>query len=255
MTQPIEVIILLEELEIPYVIKEVRFEDVKKPPFIDINPNGRAPGTLTSVLPSIVTIDSQRLAIIDPNTDLTLWESGAIMQYLVKQYDTDKKLTCEKLQDEHLINQWLMFQMSGQGPYFGQCGWFNILHSEKIPSAIERYNTEVARILGVLERSLEGKQWLVGNKFTFADLSFAPWNDRIDTLFSYPPCSYEDNLIRKFPNVDAWHKRITERPAWKRSMIDREKRMDALGLMPNGMPKGVSNMEQYIAKMEAEGDA
>lgn len=76
--------------------------DVKKKPFTDINPNGRNP------------------AIQDPNNDLTLWESGAIIQYLIEEYDVEKKLTYPGLKQRNLLNQYLMFQMSGQGPYFGQ---------------------------------------------------------------------------------------------------------------------------------------
>ena len=60
----------------------------------------------------------------DPNTDLTLWESGAIVQYLIEQYDTEKKLTYTALKEKNLLNQWLMFQMSQQGPYYGQVGWY-----------------------------------------------------------------------------------------------------------------------------------
>jgi glutathione S-transferase len=62
-------------------------------------------------------------AIEDPNTNLTLWESGAIVQYLIEQYDVEKILTYESLIERHQLNQWLMFQVSGQGPYFGQAGW------------------------------------------------------------------------------------------------------------------------------------
>ncbi|APA09444.1 hypothetical protein SS1G_12248 [Sclerotinia sclerotiorum 1980 UF-70] len=203
MTKPIEVIMVLEELNIPYEIKTVRFEDIKKPPFIDLNPNGRAP------------------AIKDPNTNLTLWESGAIVLYLIEHYDKEKKLTYESLQEKAILTQWLMFQMSGQGPYFGQCGWFNVLHSEKVPSAIERYNTEIRRILRVLD----------------------------DTL------SAEDNPIREFPNVDAWHSRVTARRTWKKCMEIRAGLMEELGLMSNGMPKGVGNMEEYQARIKKEESA
>lgn len=228
---------VLEELNIPYEIKTVRFEDIKKPPFIDLNPNGRAP------------------AIKDPNTNLTLWESGAIVLYLIEHYDKEKKLTYESLQEKAILTQWLMFQMSGQGPYFGQCGWFNVLHSEKVPSAIERYNTEIRRILRVLDDALSGKKWLVGDKYTFADIIFAPWNDRIDTLFGYPPCAAEDNPIREFPNVDAWHSRVTARRTWKKCMEIRAGLMEELGLMSNGMPKGVGNMEEYQARIKKEESA
>lgn len=67
--------------------------------------------------------DGDTIAIVDPNTNLTLWESGAIVQYLVDVYDTEKKLTYDALNEKHLLNQWLHFQVSGQGPYFGQAGW------------------------------------------------------------------------------------------------------------------------------------
>jgi len=102
---------------------------------------------------------------------------------------------------------------------------------------------------------LEGKDWLVGNKLTFADLAFAPWNDRIDTIMSYPPCSPEQNPIRDFPNVEAWHKRVTSRESWVKSMEIRDKLMDQLGLMPNGMPKGVTNFKEYEAKIKADAEA
>lgn len=63
------------------------------------------------------------LAIEDPNNDLVIWESGAIITYIVEQYDTGRHLTYEGLKDRHHVNQWLHFQMSGQGPYFGQLAW------------------------------------------------------------------------------------------------------------------------------------
>ncbi|PIG85725.1 glutathione transferase 1, partial [Aspergillus arachidicola] len=98
------VVLILEELQVPYVIESFRFNDVKLKPYTDIFPNGRVP------------------AIVDPNNNLTLWESGAIIRYLGEVYDTDKKLTYESLNERHLLNQYLHFQMSGQGPYYGQAG-------------------------------------------------------------------------------------------------------------------------------------
>ena len=68
--------------------------------------------------------------------------------------------------------QWLFFQASGQGPYFGQAAWFARWHHEKLPSAIDRYITEVRRIYGVLESVLQKNGWLVGGKLTVADISF-----------------------------------------------------------------------------------
>jgi glutathione S-transferase len=105
----------------------------------------------------------------------------------------------------------LAFQISGQGPYFGQAGWFAYLHAEKLPSAIERYQTEMKRILGVLETSLEGgKQWLVGDKCTYADLAFAHYNDLVDVFLGYE----KGETLEGFPNVKAWHGRMTGKASW-----------------------------------------
>jgi glutathione S-transferase len=191
--------------------------------------------------------DHPLLAIEDPNTDLTLWESAAIIQYIIEQYDTKHVLSYDTFKEKHLCNQWLAFQISGQGPYFGQAGWFNALHPEKVPSAIQRYNGELKRVLGVLNGALEGKQWLVGDKMTFADLAFTVWNDRIDALIFCAP----DKKFEGFPNVQAWHERMTSRPAWKKIMETRVQLMDEQGLQPNGMPKGINSFEEYQAMIKA----
>jgi glutathione S-transferase len=123
---------------------------------------------------------------------------------------------------------------------------FNTLHAEKLPSAIERYANEIKRVLGVLERCLAGRQWLVGDKCTFADLSFVTWNEVVKNS--------RGKLLGDFPNVEAWHDRMVTRDSFKKCMEIREKLMDEQGLMPNGMPKGVNNMAEYEAKMKREGD-
>ncbi|KAI4189164.1 MAG: hypothetical protein L6R41_001663 [Letrouitia leprolyta] len=224
---PWKVILVLEELGVPYEIKSIRFEDIKKEPFINLNPNGRVP------------------AIEDPNTGLTLWETGAIILYLIDQYDTEKTLTYDMIPEKFQLIQWLMYQVSGQGPYYGQASWFHVLHTEKLPSAINRYVDESRRVCGVLERCLQGKNWLVGDKMTFADLVFVPWNDRLDVVLMV-----EDRMkFDGFPAVKAWHERMITRPSWKKAMGLRAKLMDDQGLMWNGMPKGVSNMEEYMERL------
>jgi glutathione S-transferase len=91
---------VLEELGLPHEINPISFPDLKKPEFLKINPNGRMP------------------AIYDPNTDLTLWESGAIIEYLIEVYDKDHKMSfAPGSNDSFLAKQWLFFQVSGQGPY------------------------------------------------------------------------------------------------------------------------------------------
>lgn len=144
--------------------------------------------------------------------------------------------------------------MSGQGPYYGQCGWFQHLHPEKIPSAVERYANETRRILGVLERVLAAKpanaQWLVGDKMTFADMAFASWNFRLSEVLNQS----WDEVWEGVPHVRAWHERMVELPSWKRSMEIRTRLMDEHGLQFNGVPKGIETFTEYEAKIAAGAD-
>jgi glutathione S-transferase len=100
-------------------------------------------------------------------------ESDAIIEYLVEKYDPENKISVSG-DDRHKQLQWLFFQASGQGPYFGQAGWFSKYHPEKVPSAVERYRNEIKRVWSVLETVLSKQEWLLGNKTTVADLSFIP---------------------------------------------------------------------------------
>lgn len=126
---------------------------------------------------------------------------------------------------------------------------FVFKHSEKIPSAMERYQNEVRRILGVLDGALAGKEWLVGDKCTFADFAFVPWNDSVDTFLLIPP---GEDKFAGFPNVKAWHERLTARESWKKAMDLRARLMDEQGLQWNGMPKGINTMEEYEAFMKKQ---
>jgi glutathione S-transferase len=190
-------------------------------------------------------------AIDDPNTGLRLWESGAILHYLISQYDTAHHLSYPTPIESHLCNQWLAFQISGQGPYFGQAAHFNVLHPTRIPSVMARYNAEMRRILGVLDGALEAREWLVGDKCTYADLSFALWNERIDALWE---CGKEERFVG-FANVEEWHARMTGRAAWKRVMAERERLMEVQGLGENGMPVEVENFQEYeeLIRVKNEG--
>jgi glutathione S-transferase len=104
------------------------------------------------------------------------------------------------------------------------------------------------RVLSVLDGAHDGKQWLVGDKMTFADLSFATWNDRIGGIIFCAP----DKKFEGFPNVQAWHERMTDRAAWKNIIEKRAQLMDEQGLQPNGMPKGINSFEEYEAMIKAE---
>jgi len=170
--------------------------DMKKPPYEAINVNGRVP------------------AIVDPNTDLTLWESGAIIEYLVDKYDTSHKLSYTTFREIYLTKQWLYFQASGQGPYYGQAAWFCFFHPERLEGPTTRYKDQVLRVVDVLNRALEGKEYLVGDKCTYADLSFVTWDAAVPSLFGNEYAGLE--FETKFPNYFQWNKRLTARPAVKK---------------------------------------
>ena len=103
--------------------------------------------------------------------------------------------------EKHEIVQWLFFQASGQGPYFGQVVWFTIYHPEKVPSAVERYRNEIRRVVSVLESVLSKKEWLVGGRPTIADLSFIPYVHRSlphDTDSKFTDCCVLGGMRQSF---------------------------------------------------------
>jgi glutathione S-transferase len=202
---PPKVCLLLEELHLPYEIIPISFADVKNPEYLAINPNGRMP------------------SIRDPNTGITVWESGAIFEYLIECYDTDHRLSFAPGTPEYYhAKQWLFFQTSGQGPYYGQMSWFKKFHAEKVPSAIERYAKEINRVSGVLDGYLAQQAnehsgssgydgpWLVGNKCSYADLAFVSWQ-KIITLVIEKDEYDEDN----FPHLKEWLGKMTSRESAK----------------------------------------
>ena len=204
---PPKVAMVIAELGIPHEIVPITFPDLKKPDYLALNPNGRMP------------------TIYDPNTDITVWESGAIILYLIERYDPERRMSFEPGSKEAtLANQWLFFQVSGQGPYFGQAVWFTRYHSEKLPSAIERYCKEIVRVYGVLEGHLKKEKeaaagvgdgpWLVGNKFSFADLSFLSWH--VITPMAITKEVFDLNTDEQFPEVKAWFDRMLVSEATKK---------------------------------------
>ncbi|KAG7145568.1 Glutathione S-transferase-like protein gedE like [Verticillium longisporum] len=102
---------------------------------------------------------------------------------------------------------------SGQGPYFGQAVWFAKYHPEDLPSAKERYVEQTVRVLSVLDKLLEGKEYLVGNKCTYADIAFVNWNATAENVIL--KSDWDEKVEKKYPNFVAWHRRVTERPIIK----------------------------------------
>lgn len=204
---PWKVLMILEELKIPYETKPIELGDLKKEPYESINPNGRVP------------------ALEDLNTGITIWESGAILEYLVDTYDKQHTISFAAGSKEYFESkQWLHYQTSGQGPYFGQAAWFTIYHPEKVPSAVERYVNEIRRVSGVLNRSLQNKEYLVGGKLSYVDAAFVPWFEIATLLWSN-----EIDLEKNFPHVHSWLNRIKARPAIAKTIEEKEKATAAQG--------------------------
>lgn len=202
---PWKVVMLFNELNLPYESKFLQFPDMKKQPYESVNINGRVP------------------AIEDPNTGITLWESGAILEYLVETYDKQNNISFQQGTPEYYATkQWLHFQMSGQGPYFGQATWFTRFHPEKLESARVRYVNEVRRVSDVLNRALQGKEYLVGGKYSFADAAFVPW-------YGIVPAITGDafDLEKDFPNLNAWLNRVKARPAIAKALKEKADAMAA----------------------------
>jgi glutathione S-transferase len=143
-------------------------------------------------------------------------QSGAIIEYLIATYDKDAKLHYTSSPEKFQTLTWAHFQMSGQGPYFGQKVWFTRYHSEKIDSAIARYSAEIKRVLGVIDSHLkkQGTDYLVGDRVTYADLMFIPWSAVV------PGIAPELDLS-ELQHYNAWFKRITERPSVVKVLADK----------------------------------
>ncbi|OAA56506.1 Glutathione S-transferase [Cordyceps fumosorosea ARSEF 2679] len=195
---PKKVNIILEELSVPY--KLIVIENPKDEEYRKINPNGRLP------------------AIIDPNNDsLTLWESGAIAEYLVETYDKENKINATAGADKWHLKQFLLFQMSGQGPYYGQGVWFHKSHGEDVPSAKKRYLEQMERVWSVLDDLLKGQEYLLGSKLTYVDLCFVPWEFVAHNFLGEELKAAGYNAEKKYPNYWAWYQRLLARPSVKKT--------------------------------------
>ncbi|KAI0164285.1 glutathione transferase [Hypoxylon sp. FL1284] len=238
---PWKVDIVLEELGLPYDIIWIPYGKTKSEPYTLLNPNGRVP------------------SMIDQNKDVTLWESGAIINYLIATYDTELKLTYgdDRLEDKWLLQSWLMFQMSAQGPMFGQKVWFTYFHVEQnLKSVIDRYGNEAKRIIGVVEGALSKQRqklglgaedvvWLVGDKCTYADLAFVSWNLSLDAMF---PGGGLD-LKQEFPEYHRWLTNATRRPATKKVLEHRE---ECIQMLKDSTPDVLERQADGIKIQEYE---
>jgi len=197
-----KVAIVMEELGIKYETKYLDFQsgEHKAPEHTKHNPNGR--------IPTIIDHD---------NNDFTLWESNAIIKYLVDRYDKENKIHFpHSTKEDYETDQWMNFQVSGQGPYFGQAVWFGAFHPEKLPSAIDRYQKEAIRVLTVLDGVLANKKYLVGDKPTIADFAWVPWNKMLGWFLSMGEGSTYNEEVKKLTNFNRWNDEITSRESVKK---------------------------------------
>jgi len=188
-----KVSIMLEEVTLPYEVHPVnlRNRDQFKPDFLAVGPNNK--------IPAIIDRDG-------PNgKPYSLFESGAILMYLAEK--TDLLLPKETLARYEVI-QWLMFQMGGVGPMFGQAHHFIRSAKEKVSYAIERYRNETRRLYGVMDKRLAGCEFLAGD-YSIADVATYPWVSRYD---------YHEVNLEEFSNVKRWFDIISSRPAVQRGM-------------------------------------
>jgi GSH-dependent disulfide-bond oxidoreductase len=166
----VKVSIMLEEIGLPYEPHRVSFDtnDQMSQEFLSLNPNNKIP------------------AILDPNgpggEPLPLFESGAILIYLAEK---TRQLMPQAAAGRYQTIQWLMFQMGGIGPMFGQVGFFNKFagkdYADKRPR--DRYVAESRRLLGVLNRRLAGRAWIMGDAFTIADVAVFPWVNNLTGFY------------------------------------------------------------------------
>jgi GST-like protein len=186
-------LIFLEEAGLEYRLVPVNISagDQFKPEFLAISPNNRMPAMVDH-------------APADGGEPLSLFESGAILWYLAEK---SGRFVPADLRGRKTTLEWLMWQMGGLGPMLGQNHHFAHYAPEKLPYAIERYVKETQRLYGVLERRLEGRDFIAGD-YSVADMAAYPW------------CllwQRQGITLAEFPNIERWLARIEARPAVQRA--------------------------------------
>jgi GST-like protein len=183
---------MLEECGLPYKVHKINIgtnAEQFTPEYLKINPNGK--------IPSIVDSDGPG------GKPINMMESGAILIYLAEK---TKKFFPEK--QRYQVLQWLMFQMGGVGPMFGQAHHFMRAKKDEIPYGSERYGTEAKRLYGVLNKRL-GEAAYLADEYSIADIATYPWVARHE---------WHRVDLAEFPNVKRWYDTIGQRPAVVRGM-------------------------------------
>ncbi|EGJ34606.1 MULTISPECIES: glutathione binding-like protein [Moorena] len=181
--------IMLEEVGLPYTVHTINIAKGEQftPEYVAINPNSKIP------------------AIIDQDTGIKVFESGAILIYLAEK--TGKLLPTDTAARIQVI-EWLMFQMASVGPMFGQLSHFRRFAPEQIPYAIDRYEKETLRLFGVLDQQLAKQEFIVGD-YSIADIATYPWVAAYD---------YLGVTLDNHPHLKRWVETMQQRPAVERGM-------------------------------------
>ncbi len=185
--------IMLEETGIEYNILPINIgkKEQFQPHFLEISPNNR--------IPAIVDKD---------NKNYSLFESGAILIYLAEK--SGKFLNFNNKDEFYRTIQWLMWQMGGVGPMFGQVHHFVKYNKGKSEYSEERYSKEAKRLYGIMDKKLKHNEFIAGNSYSIADISIWPWTARFD---------WQQIDLKEFPNVTRWYKEIAARPAVKKGWL------------------------------------
>ena len=193
-----KVSIMLEELRLDYNVHEINIAKGEQhtPEFLTVSPNNKIPGIVDSDGPG------------GPGgKPLSMFETGAILIYLAEKMESE--LYPKDFKKRMATLQWLMWQMGGVGPMFGQAHHFLFNPSEAVPYAQERYHKEAKRLYKVMNTQMQDNRYLAGDDYTVADIATFPWVDRFRR--------HQVDLA-EFPNVKRWHEELWERPAVKKGM-------------------------------------
>ncbi|HJV68649.1 glutathione binding-like protein [Ideonella sp.] len=185
--------LFLEETGLAHRIVPMRLSagDQFAPAFVAISPNSKMPAIVDH-------------APADGGEPLAVFESGAILWYLAEK--TGRLLPAGR--DRLGVMQWLFWQMAGLGPMAGQAGYFRVYASEPVPFAVERYTRELRRLYGVLDRRLAGRDHIVGDAYSIADIACYPW---------VVPHRGHGQDLAEFPALARWFAMVAERPATRRA--------------------------------------
>jgi len=188
-----KVSIMLEECALPYNVHKINIGTNREqfaPDYLKINPNGK--------IPSIVDPDGP------DGKPISMMESGAILIYLA-----DKTGRFFPGTSKYQVLQWLMFQMGGVGPMFGQAHHFMRAKKDEVPYGSERYGNEAKRLYGVMDRQLEKNEYISGRDYTIADIATYPWVARHE---------WHRVELGEFPSVKRWYDALGARPAVAKGM-------------------------------------